>query len=1479
MNKKISRRNLLKIGAAAGIGLATTPLWAFAQTPPPPKLPYILPHKVKPADRQAAADRAKALGLKPGAAMQPAVMTPGGFPHYWGPYANYANSPAPKGGIGSITVDEGGSGYTAPIVTISDVWGTGINATATATVASGVITSITINTAGSGYSAPVVMISDTGPGTGAAATANLGGLLSGGLKKFVDSLAGINPATPNTLNQWIPVAIPDKLAYPGSDYYEIAVGEFSQKFHRDLDPTKLRGYRQVNTNDTNINTFHYLGPIIVCDRDTPVRVKFINQLPAGTPGNLFVPVDETVMGAGEGPIAGEKYAQNRATIHNHGALTPWISDGTPHQWTAPAGQATSWPKGVSTGYVPDMWFDPTTGARVSAGTPGATNNPGAGAMTFYYTNQQSARLMFYHDHAYGITRLNVYVGEAGPYLIMDDVEKDLIGGTNISGVNPGLVKALPDIGIPLVIQDKTFVDATTIPAQDPTWQWGSAPGPTGHPVTGDLWVPSVYMPAQNPWDPTGASAFGRWQLGTYFWPPVVPLANPAMEANPYAGQNPWEAPLVPVLPRPSMGMEAFNDTPTVNGVAYPHLDLEPKAYRFRILNAANDRFFNLQFYVADPDVVTDDGRTNTEVKMVPAMATPGFPPTWSTDGRMGGVPDPATAGPSWIQIGTEGGFLPEPVVIPPQPVNWNMNALAFNVGNVTDHSLLLGCAERADVLVDFSQFAGKTLIMYNDAPAAFPAYNPQYDYYTSAPDNTSTGGAPTTQPGYGPNTRIIMQINVGSGNAAGLGVANINLTAGGSDYDSMPEVIIDGGGGTGATATAIGGMLDHVQVFSPGAGYTSAPTVGFVGDGTGAAATAIVKAGKVTSIVVTNRGTGFTLAPTVTLTGGGASTVATAGALLTITAIQLDTPGSGYTSTPSVYLAGGGGYGATAVAVFAAGTGYDLTTLNGIFAKSASKRGVFEVSQDPIILPQAAYNSAYNTSFPTDNSQYILLQEFSKTFTSHILAGLTLTSGGSGYSGPATVTITASNGVGSGATATATVTNGVVTGLTLTNPGNGYTAAPLVTITGGTTNALASATLATVVMPEFEPKAIHDEMSAAYDPEYGRMSGLLGLELKKVNSLNQNLVLYGYASPPTDIFKNSMTPLGTLQDGTQIWKITQNGVDTHPIHFHLVNVQLINRVGWDNALLPPEPNEIGWKETVRVNPLEHCIVAMRPVAPVLPFDLPNSVRLIDVTKPEGVELMGVPAGFIDPGGTGTVVMNHKVNFGWEYVWHCHILSHEEMDMMHSLNLAVAPKAPTGLVGNLIASPRSVVLTWANPALNATHFVVERSTNAAFTANFISFKTAGLVLTYTDSTIAADTRYYYRVKGANTVGDTTVYVAPAIGYPTETAIGNPSNVVSLGGVTTVPAAPSNLSAVRTTPTRITLTWQDNASNETNFTVQRKTSAGGAWVNVTTTVAAKTGTGGVVTYSNTPVSSVTQYWYQVLARNASGNSLPSNVFGPL
>ncbi len=143
-----------------------------------------------------------------------------------------------------------------------------------------------------------------------------------------------------------------------------------------------------------------------------------------------------------------------------------------------------------------------------------------------------------------------------------------------------------------------------------------------------------------------------------------------------------------------------------------------------------------------------------------------YPELWPTDGRVGGAPDYHTAGPEWIQIGTEGGFLPKPAIIPQQPITWNMDPTMFNVGNVQDHSLLLGSAERADVIVDFSKYAGKTLILYNDAPTAFPALDPRTDYFTNDEDHTDTGGTKSTKAGYGPNTRTVMQIKVAAATPA-----------------------------------------------------------------------------------------------------------------------------------------------------------------------------------------------------------------------------------------------------------------------------------------------------------------------------------------------------------------------------------------------------------------------------------------------------------------------------------------------------------------------------------------------------------------------------------------------------------------------------------------------------------------------------------------------------------------------------------------
>ncbi|HEY4744881.1 MAG TPA: hypothetical protein VIH45_09510, partial [Desulfuromonadaceae bacterium] len=390
------------------------------------------------------------------------------------------------------------------------------------------------------------------------------------IRKFVDKLPGLGAANANGLGQYIPVATPDTTSYPGSDYYEIGMKQFTLQMHSDLPATtKLRGYYWKGADPSA----QYLGVAIIAKRydptkpagvgsnGKPVRLKVFNELGKGTLGNLPIPVDETIMGAGMGPGTA-KFNHNRSTIHLHGGLTPWISDGTPHQWITPAGDTVAaaggaaYQKGAAFQNVPDMVNGSTVnGVAVPCiGTGGKCFTPAAndGIGTYYYTNQQSARLMFYHDHAWGTTRINVYAGMAAPYLLYDQFEEDMIAGTNVAGANPTNAKLLPDqstvvqgaggavagggvyrYGIPLVIQDKSFVNDANVPlaaaknvfpaavtgykhtpstqSTDPLWYtYVNAQITPSSTAGGDLWFPHEYMPVENPFDPSGNTPNGRW---------------------------------------------------------------------------------------------------------------------------------------------------------------------------------------------------------------------------------------------------------------------------------------------------------------------------------------------------------------------------------------------------------------------------------------------------------------------------------------------------------------------------------------------------------------------------------------------------------------------------------------------------------------------------------------------------------------------------------------------------------------------------------------------------------------------------------------------------------------------------------------------------------------------------------------------------------------------------------------------------------
>lgn len=190
------------------------------------------------------------------------------------------------------------------------------------------------------------------------------------------------------------------------------------------------------------------------------------------------------------------------------------------------------------------------------------------------------------------------------------------------------------------------------------------------------------------------------------------------------------------IPDPSVVPEFFGDTMLVNGVTYPKVAVQPRRYRLRLLNACNARFLNLQLYMADGSA---DGVT------LNALGAPTNLPAGC---------DPNTPGtPTLLQIGTEGGFLAAPIKVPTN--------VPFNPVTLTG-SLVVAPAERPDIIVDFSACAGKSVVLYNDAPAPFPDGDSKYDYFPGW--NVKLNPVNNLTPaGFGPNSRVLMRFDVAAG--------------------------------------------------------------------------------------------------------------------------------------------------------------------------------------------------------------------------------------------------------------------------------------------------------------------------------------------------------------------------------------------------------------------------------------------------------------------------------------------------------------------------------------------------------------------------------------------------------------------------------------------------------------------------------------------------------------------------------------------
>lgn len=146
-------------------------------------------------------------------------------------------------------------------------------------------------------------------------------------------------------------------------YYRMAMREMYAKVHRNLPPTRMWSFGNSSP-----------GPTFETRSGQPLLVEWANELPI----KHFLPIDYRLHGAEKDK------PEVRSVIHLHGGRNPPESDGYPENW-----------------YVPGK------------------------SATYYYPNRQDAALLFYHDHAMGINRLNIYAGLQGMFIVRDAVEDAL----------------------------------------------------------------------------------------------------------------------------------------------------------------------------------------------------------------------------------------------------------------------------------------------------------------------------------------------------------------------------------------------------------------------------------------------------------------------------------------------------------------------------------------------------------------------------------------------------------------------------------------------------------------------------------------------------------------------------------------------------------------------------------------------------------------------------------------------------------------------------------------------------------------------------------------------------------------------------------------------------------------------------------------------------------------------------------------------
>ena len=335
---------------------------------------------------------------------------------------------------------------------------------------------------------------------------------------------------PSTLTKYLdPCPVPAKL--DGTVAHTITTSEFTQQVLPSNFRTGPYGGKTLVWGYNN----SYPGPTIEARRGVPLQVTFQNNIvnPALLP---YLPIDQTLNWAdplgcnGGSTCSTQPYTGPIPLVtHLHGGEVPSAYDGNPTSWFTPGAAI------VGSGYV---------------------------SANYTYPNAQEATTLWYHDHVLGITRLNVYAGLAGFYLLRDPLREPT---TLPSG----------SYEREIVVQDRMFD------------------------TNGQLFYPT---------------------------------------SDSYSSSTSWSSMF-------------FGDTVVVNGKVWPYLNVEPRRYRFRLLNGSNSRIYTFRLQTAS-----------------------------------------GSAGPPFWQIGTDGGLLNKPMQV---------------------SQLTMAPGERADVIVDFTGKKGTSFILKN----------------------------------------------------------------------------------------------------------------------------------------------------------------------------------------------------------------------------------------------------------------------------------------------------------------------------------------------------------------------------------------------------------------------------------------------------------------------------------------------------------------------------------------------------------------------------------------------------------------------------------------------------------------------------------------------------------------------------------------------------------------------------------------------